>query len=581
LYHVSHIGGITSTFNADIIKSVDVYLGAFPARYGGRLSSVVDIRTKDGDMFKHRQKLTLGMLTSKLCLEGPIVQNRASYLVSARKNTIPFFKWIWDRDEQFNLYDLNLKINYQISPDDRIFFSFYSGSDGLKFSINNDSHMKSSLHNNWGNHAGSVRYHKRINARVSHDFILGHSTYFYKEKSLLLIGDKSKVADQFSSEFLSSISDNIVKTQFDFELGEKIKGQAGYEFIYHQYNPGKSKIKQTGPSFTHFDISLGYPTSSAFEHNIFAECPMADVFGFTLEPGIRWSIFKIGQSMFEKYQPRLIIAREFGRYWQAKMAYTSIWQPFHVVSNNSAGIPTDYRIPANEAAPPSINDQFSIGLSYRPKGEYETSVEAYSKSMKMLADLKEGVAYTLDFSGWENSIANRGIGTAKGIEFMVRKTRGASTGWLGAHLGKSTRQFRDINMGKEYPYKYDRRVDFTLYFQQRLTSKTRISSTWVFGSGNPYSLPHSQYQDHEGNHVFIYGELNNLREKPYHRLDVGITYTTARPRWETTWDFGVINLYNRKNPYFYFTRIHMNSPVLYQFSLFPVMPYISFSLSRL
>lgn len=240
LYYVNHLGGVLSTFNPDIIKSTDFYKSGFPARYGERLSSVVDVRTNDGNLNTFDVYGTVGLLSSKIGIDGPIIKNKSSFLASFRKNTIPFFRWLYDLDVDFNFYDANLKFNYILSPKDRVFLSFYNGND--KVGVSNEIERKTSRQSvSWGNIAGAVRYNRIISSKIYSNLILGNTTYRYNE-----LTHSKQVIDNniqtFNNEFQSSISDNFAKINFDYFLLEKVQLSAGYKFTHHNYVPGKSKV---------------------------------------------------------------------------------------------------------------------------------------------------------------------------------------------------------------------------------------------------------------------------------------------------------------------------------------------------
>ncbi len=580
LYHVSHLGNITSTFNADIIKSAQIYLGAFPSEYGGRLSSVVDVRTNDGDLFKHHRSYTLGMLTSKLLFEGPIIKGKAAYLASFRINTLPFLKFLGGLDVDFSMYDANLKLNYILSPKSRLFFSLYTGDDAMKYDTNGtkDS-FTTDITTSWGNRAASLRYNHIFTPQIHLNLITGHSKYHYGEKcNINFFNSKKVVEDVFKSNFTSSIADNFIIAKTNYSLSNTIRAQAGYNFFYHVYKPGSSIINQSGLNLSTINFDLGYPQSHAFDHSFFADLTIDKLWGFGLYAGIRENILRTERTTFFDLQPRIILSRKIFNEFAAKLSYARIWQPFHLLSNNSTGVPADYRIPAMDIAPPATSNQGSFALSYIPEySDYEFSAEVYYKKMENMADLREGVTYTIDYSDWGKILATNGIGTSKGIEILIHKVKGTSTGWIASSLAKSTRQYPDLNDGKIYPYKYDRLFDLGCLFQQQITKKISFSATWVFGTGMPYNIPRSHYEDIEGNHVLFYGELNEFRQKAYHRLDVGLSYKMQNRKSIGVWDLSVINVYNRRNPYLYRTTSSDWGVRLWEFSLFPILPSLSYS----
>jgi hypothetical protein len=558
-----------------------MYLGAFPAEYGGRLSSVVDVKTKDGDLYKHHQSVTLGMLTSKIMLEGPIFKGKAAYVASFRINTLPFFKMLWDMNIGYSMFDANIKLNYIISPNDRIYFSFYTGDDAMTYDLTGDNDSFSSdLKTAWGNTATSLRFNHIFSPRFTTNFIVGHSMYHYAENSNLQLLDRSSASeDNYSSRFTSNIADNFWVCKAHYSVSNNINIVLGYDLYYHTYQPGHSIIKQYGTNLNTINADLGYPRSDAMDHSIFTELMMNDLAGFSLNAGVRQNIFQSQKSVFTDFQPRVVLSRKITDELAVKAAYARIWQPFHLLSNSSAGVPADYRIPAMAEAPPAKSNQTSVGFSYIPDySEYEFSIETYYKLMENLADLKEGVSFTSNYSNWPKILAVNGVGKSKGIELLARKVKGTSTGWIGATLSKATRQFDELNGGKVYPYKYDRTFDVGCFFQQQLSKRLSFSATWVFGTGLPYTIPQSQYEDIDGNSVLVYGKLNQYRQRSYHRLDVGLSYKIQNRKSIGIIDVGIINLYNRRNPYIYITQSGNNRVALYEFSLFPIMPSLSYSL---
>ena len=439
-----------------------------------------------------------------------------------------------------------------------------------------DSNIKTA----WGNTATSIRFNHIFSPRFATNFIIGHSKYHYAENSNLQILDKSNSSeDKYSSFFTSNIADNFFVLKANYSISNSIKILTGYDFYYHTYQPGHSIIKQSGTNLNTINADLGYSGSYAFDQSVFAELLIDDLAGFSLNAGIRQNIFQSGKAVFSDFQPRIVLSRKITDELAFKASYARIWQPFHLLSNSSAGVPADYRIPAMADAPPAKSNQTSVCLSYIPyNSEYEFSLETYYKLMENLADLKEGVSFTTNYSDWKNILAVNGKGQSKGIELLVRKVKGKSTGWIGATLSKSTRQFDDLNGGKVYPYKYDRTFDISCFYQQELTKKLSFSATWVFGTGLPYNIPLSQYEDVDGNTVLVYGELNQFRQKSYHRLDVGLSYKIQNRKSLGIIDFSIINLYNRRNPYIYISQPGINGVSLYEFSLFPIMPSLSYNI---
>jgi len=581
LYYVNHLGGFLSTFNSDIIKSTDFYKSGFPARYGDRLSSVVDVRTNDGNLNTFDVYGTVGLLSSKIGIDGPIIKNKSSFLASFRKNTIPFFKWLYDLDVDFNFYDANLKFNYILSPKDRVFLSFYNGND--KVGVSNEIEQNSSKQSvSWGNIAGSVRYNRILSSKLYGNLILGNTTYRYNELtySKQVFDDNIQI---FNNEFQSSISDNFIKFNFEYYPLKKVQLSTGYKYTHHTYVPGKSTVLKSNENEESEVNDFSYPESSSGEHNIYLQADFNDIAGFDINGGLRTSLLFSKQNTYFLPEPRIMVSKKIGAKIKLSATYDVMHQTFHLLSNQGAGVPVEYRIPVLSFTPPEKSTQYSLGFSYFPNlKDIQVSIDLYSKKLSNLVTLKDGVSYSSSYKNWENIIWNDGTGKSKGIEVLIRKSTGITTGWIGATFAKSERRFEELNNGNYFPYKYDRPFEFKSFFSHKINKRIEANATWVYGAGAPLSVPTGQYEDLEGEVILIYGDRNGVRAEPYHRLDVGLTYKLY-PRWgESEWNFSIINLYNRKNPYYYYSDYDngfdgTGKLTFYKQSLFSFLPSISYS----
>lgn len=580
LYYVNHLGGFLSTFNSDIIKSADFYKSGFPARYGDRLSSVVDVRTNDGNLNTFDVYGTVGLLSSKIGIDGPIIKNKSSFLASFRKNTIPFFKWLYDLDVDFNFYDANLKFNYIFSPKDRVFLSFYNGND--KVGISNEMKQNSSKQSvSWGNIAGSVRFNRILSSKLYSNLILGNTTYRYRELTYSKQAFENDI-QIFNNEFQSSISDNFVKINLEYYPLEKVQLSAGYKYTHHTYVPGKSTVIKSNKNEELEIKDFSYHESSSDEHNLYLQANLKNASGFDINGGLRTSLLCSDQNTYFLPEPRIMVSKKIGAKIKLNAAYDVMHQTFHLLTNQGAGVPVEYRIPVLSFAPPEKSNQYSLGISYFPNiKDIQISVDVYSKQLSNLVALKDGVSYSSSFKDWENIIWNDGTGKSKGIELLIRKSIGKTTGWIGATFAKSERRFEELNNGNYFPYKYDRPFEFKSFFSHQINKRIEANATWVYGAGAPLSVPTGQYEDLEGEVILIYGDRNGVRAEPYHRLDVGLTYKLY-PRWgESEWNFSIINLYNRKNPYYYYSDYDngfdgTGKLTFYKQSLFSFLPSISY-----
>ncbi|MFW6272961.1 MAG: TonB-dependent receptor plug domain-containing protein [bacterium] len=581
LYYVNHLGGFLSTFNADIIKSTNFYKSGFPAKYGNRLSSVVDVRTNDGNLNSFDVYGTIGLISSKIGIDGPVIKNKSSFLASFRKNTIPFFRWLYDLDVDFKFYDANFKFNYILSPKDRIYFSLYNGIDNV--GISNKIEKNSSKQSiSWGNIAGSLRYNRIISSKLYCNLILGNTTYRYNE----LTYSKQSIDNNiqiFNNEFESSISDNFIKINFEYYPLEKVQVSTGYKFIYHTYIPGKSKVFKSNENEESFVKDFNYPERFSDEHNLYLQADFKNISGFEINGGLRTSLLFSNQNTYFLPEPRLMVSKKLGEKIKLSAAYDVMHQSFHLLTNQGAGVPVEYRIPVLSFAPPEKSNQYSLGISYFPEiKDIQISVDFYSKQLNNLVTLKDGINYTSSYKDWKNIIWHNGKGKSKGIELLIRKPSGKTTGWIGATFAKSERKFEELNNGNYFPYNYDRPFEFKSYISHRINKRIETNVTWVYGAGTPLSIPTGQYYDLEGEVILIYGDRNGVRGEPYHRMDVALTYILY-PKWgESEWNISIINLYNRKNPYYYYSDYDNSFDgtgklTFYKQTLFPFLPSISYS----
>jgi len=582
LYHVNHAGGFLSTFNADIIKSAEILKGDQSAKYGGRLSSVVNINTIDGDMNHYNYNFNLGLISSKIMINGPIVKNKASFVASFRINS-PIVRYTFGAFK-FLFYDANVKLNWEISKKDRIYFSFYNGYDNIGIKFGEDSVLTSNLSAGWGNLASSLRYNKVFSSKLFADFIVGYSQYKYEENSDIQFFADKKIFKNLNNQFKSQISESFLKAHFNYFINNSWSLCTGLESSLIQFEPGASVIKIQVIEEDLIQDDVSYPLTKSFENAFFIEAIGKEVYGFNFNIGLRGQWVNIKNDNFLTLQPRVFVSKSLGKLFAIKASYSRLTQNFHMVANEGGGIPVEYRLPASQFAPPSISDQVVLGATFSPKkSSYFFSIEGYYKKMDHLVTLKEGVYFTLDFRDFENILYTNGKGKSKGVEFYIRKTKGKSTGWVASTLSKTTRQFAEINNGTPYPFKFDRRFDLKIFLQRAITHRFSVSFSWAFATGNAFTLPIGSYVDINGNSILVYGPRNSFREESYHRLDVGFQYQfIIRKKINCTLDFNIVNLYNRKNPFFYYINYNgTTTPKVYVQHQFPLFPSINICFKNL
>lgn len=593
-YNVNHFGGFISTFNSDAINNFTLYKGGFPARYGSRLSSVVDIRLRDGDMNSFKTSGSIGILSSKILFEGPIIKNKSSFLISARINTFPIFRLFFSEALNYRFYDLNTKLNYQINDKHRIHLSFYSGDDDI---VSKDSDtfttFSTSTKNSikWGNVNGSFRWNTILNPRVFVNTVIGYTNYHYRtgfENEYI----NDTLTEHTTNSFKSSVNDLFIKFAPEVYLYSNYKLSIGAEFLTHSFIPGNTLFEKTGIEEDSYRIDFQNTEIKAFEHKLYIENDV-DIFkwlGGNL--GLHYSGYFVNNAYYSSMEPRLIANIRVNPTFSIKPAYSEMQQYVHLITYSGVGLPSDFWMPTTENTPPERVRQFSIGLEYYLKEKYKISLESYVKEMENLITIDKAESFFRNDEAWENKILQSGTGIAKGLELLFRKEKGKTTGWLAFSLSKSERQFEELNNGKPFPYKYDSRFSTNIVLMHEIRKNITISAIWKFRTGYPITLPVKKYNSY-GQEVFVYNEINSFRMKDYHRLDISMKFRKSTKWGKRTWDISILNLYNRQNPYYYYfekekTRVQNTGSgygfssiegdlKLYQQSLIPFMPSVSYS----
>lgn len=586
LYYVSHFGGFFSVFNADAINDVKLIKGGFPARFGSRLSSVLDIRMKEGNMKKFGFQGTVGIISSKLSVEGPIIKDKLSFIVSARKNLLPIFK-LFDIGINYNFYDINAKVNYRFNDKNKLFLSFYKGDDITK------AEQESSISENtskisWGNTMTAFRWNHIYNNKLFSNLTISDTRYKYKDmfSYSVAIDTISKKSENY---LVTGINDLALKMDYSYILNNNINFRFGFNGIYHTFIPNDEEISQSG---TNIDkIHESYTSKlEATEGGIYFENELKyDKFGTNI--GARYSVFQVNEKLYSSIEPRLIFNYIINESLSLKGSYSTMKQYVHLLAYSSTGIPSDYWMPTTDIIKPEGSIQYAFAFNKTfAHGIYELSIETYYKELDNLITFRPGESLSGKFDNWENAVERNGEGQNYGFEFFLQKKTGKTTGWIGATLSKAKRHFENIENGKNYDFKYDRPFDLNIVINHKLKDGITISATWNYGTGYPITLAHSQYNV-EDKSIYEYGSKNSYRMRDYHRLDMAVNFSKTKKWGERTWSFSIFNVYNRQNPYYYYydkkieSNILVNSEIravyenlkLYQRSLFCFFPSFSYS----
>lgn len=592
VYNANHLFGFFSIFNGDALKSVELMTGGFPARYGGRLSSVVEMNMKDGNREKFGGEAGIGLISSRLTLEGPIVKNKSSFLVSGRRTyldiiTRPFFN---SEDGVFGyyFYDLNAKVNYEFDKNNRVYLSGYFGRDKFHFSESGTDAFSAGLF--WQNATSTARWNHVFNNRLFSNMSGIFSIYGMK-----IYEEEDFDSGSFSLEYKSGIRDFAFKYDFQFLPKPEHTIRFGLHSTSHRFKPSAVVIEDTGNNEFTSDITA----INAQESGLYVEDEWK--FGrWKGNTGFRLSHYYCNEQHYLRPEPRLMFAYILNEKSSLKGSWALMNQYVHLLSNTGLGLPTDLWVPATDNVMPQNSWQAAVGYARDlSMPGFSLSVEGYYKKSQDVIGYKEGASFLLigdpseaEQMSWENNVTN-GNAESYGAEILLQKKLGKWTGWAAYTLSWTWLQFDEVNSGERYFAKYDRRHDISLVSIYNFTKELSINAVWVFSSGNAISLPQETYYasidyDDSGpytvnnsHYVTYYGPKNAFRMNPYHRLDIGFQFHKELKRGSRTFEFSVYNLYNRKNPFFYYIdyvdQNGQSTSVLKQVSLFPMIPSVSYT----
>lgn len=609
VYNASHLFGFFSVFNSSAINNAEIIKGGFPARFGGRASSVLDIRMKEGNYKKYSGEASIGLISSKLTFEGPVIKDKSSFIISGRRTYIDILAqpFISKNDITAGYYfsDLNAKINYKFSDKSRLFLSAYLGKDKA-YSNTQDSYTEdntdyeSAWDNGlqWGNTTTALRFNHIINKKLFTNITATYSRYKFSlayELENDITASDSSYKEIIGFDYLSGIYDLGLKADFDYLPKPNHYIRFGIGNTYHTFTPGvNSFILNSGD----MNIDTTYGSNSIYAHEISAY--IEDDFKINnrlkINPGIHFSMFLVKDKTYKSFQPRLSLNYLLNENLSVKTSYAKMSQYLHLLTNGTIGLPTDLWVPVTDSVPPIEANQYALGFAYTLSNTFEFSIEAYYKTLTNLIEYKDGASFLGNSENWDEKI-EIGDGESYGLELFAQKKVGRTSGWCGYTLSWANRQFDNLNFGRKYPYKYDRRHDFSIAIVHELEKKVGekqwdvdLGFTWVYGTGNAISLPVSSYRAYDigaysagykyiNNEIDNYLNKNGFREPAYHRMDVSATFTRTKGKYTRSWNVSVYNLYNRKNPfYLFFDHNDNNENVLKQISLFPIMPSVSYSI---
>ena len=602
VYNASHLFGFFSLFNGDALRSVELVKGGFPSRYGGRLSSVIDMNMKEGNYKKFAGEVGIGVISSRAVFEGPIVKGKSSFMVSGRRTYLdalvqPLIMASTDgANAGYYFYDMNAKANYILSNKDKLYVSGYFGRD--KFYLNdkqNQSQFKTNF--GWGNSTLTGRWNHQFNPRTFANAALIYSHY---DLSINIL-QKENDSSQFELGYSSTINDYGVKYDVDYRPNPKHMVRAGFSTINHQFSPSAIVLKVG----SNFNFNRKIKVINTYESGVYVEDQWREG-AWNFYPGMRVSHYVVDGKQRINPEPRMSLAYNIRKDLALKGSYALMNQYIHLLSSTGIGLPTDLWVPATANVKPMQSQQLAAGIAKDFNKGYSLSVEGYYKTMTNVITYKEGASFLLgdDFfnpgvptndKAWESQVTS-GLGWSYGAEVFLQKQVGKLSGWIGYTLSWTQLQFDEVNQGIKYYAKYDRRHDASIVCIYRLNKLFTASATWVYGTGNAITMPQGYLRGSGhymgsfpevwdaasgffNNELIDYGKRNSFRMEAYHRLDVGLQFKKEKTRGIQTWELSFYNAYNRFNPFFYYGQLNDAGTVrtLKKATLFPMIPSLSWT----
>ena len=626
IYNASHLLGFFSIFNGDAIKSVELVKGGFPARYGGRLSSVIDINMKDGNKESYHCEGGIGLISSNVMVEGPIIKNKASFMLSGRSTyldliMVPVMKRVTEGTAAgYYFFDLNGKFNFDLGKKDKLYFSAYFGRDKFHLSQkekyeSGNEYDKYKMGLFWQNATATVRWNHLYSNKVfsNMSFIFSDYTmntymgykYFY--------GTNSPYNESFNSDFKSGIRDYTLKYDVTYRPNATHHLLAGAAVTYHEARPNAIMMKADTLKMRNVEKAQG------LEYALYVEDEINIRNRFRINPGVRLVAFSVPHKTWFSPEPRLSMSYNILSNLALKASYAMMSQSMLLLSTSTIGLPTDLWVPVTDSIRPQRSQQVAFGIHYDlKKPRLSFSVEGYYKKMDHILAYKEGTSYFTNMlqnimdeevptnfqNKWTDNVTT-GQGWSYGVEFLVRKEAGNFTGWIGYTLSWTKQQFDELNFGEPFFARYDRRHDVSIVLMYSPTKWLNLSMSWVFATGNAITLPTSLYPSEDLNaylenllppeqseyyyytsYIENYGKKNDFRMKPFHHLDIGVQFIKPHKRnnGQSIFEISIYNIYNHHNPFFYFTTQEYRETEtggeiinkIQQISIFPIIPTLSY-----
>lgn len=551
VYNISHLFGFFSVFNNDALKDVTMIKGGFPANYGGRISSIMDVRMKEGNMNKYQVEGGIGLLSSRLTLQGPVIDDKMSFLVSGRRSYIDQVLGASGLKVPYYFYDLNGKLNYKLSDKDRLYYSAYFGNDvlsepkleaGQNDTGGNIQDLGLDFGFTLGNFTNTLRWNHLINPKMFSNLSVIYTRFKYDIDGKF--GDNSVFIG-------SKIRDIGVKLDYDYYKNPRNHFKFGGSIYNHIFRPN---VVSTQGSISEEVKSNPGATIMTQEGALYAMNDFALTNRLNINYGFRLSSLLTDSKVYLGPEPRFSASYVLSPDNSIKLGYSRMYQYMHLVSSSSVALPTDLWYPVTDRIRPQHSDQVAAGYShYVDKLKSTFTLEAYYKSMKNLIEYREGAVLILN-DNYEDELLH-GTGRAYGFEFFMNKTKGRFNGWVGYSLSWANRHFDELNNGNRFPAKFDRRHDISIVGNFDITDRITFSAVWVYSTGQrftprlgQFAMPNPEFSNVDI--LPVYGARNSVELSSAHRLDVNLVIKRKpNKKWEGEWNIGAYNLYNRAQPY--------------------------------
>ena len=595
VYNFNHLFGFFSIFNGDALKSTELYKGGFPARFGGRISSVIKMDIKDGNKEAIHGKAKVGLISSSGLLEGPIKKGKTSFLISGRRTYADLLlSPLMPKEDgriAYYFYDLNTKIHHEFSDKDKLYVSGYFGRDIFKL-VEKYDNLKDVFKLGWGNATTTLRWNHQFSQKIftNTSLIYSNYKYFNTNETSESTSNKTTIGSK------STVNDYAWKYDVDYfpNINHAIKLGAGMTF--HRFIPSGFFLKSDEVDNISSQVEI-----NSIESAIYAEDDFKLNGRLNANLGLRFTHFIEKDVNYYNIEPRISIGYQLTNDLAIKTSYAEMNQYIHLLSNAGEGIPTDLWVSSTDRIKPQHSKQIALGIAKDFKNQITITLENYYKTSKGIITYREGAQFAYsDISqnnvSWEDNITT-GKGISYGTELLIKKkVSGKFNGWLGYTLSKTELQFDELNNGKKFLAKYDRRHDVSIVAIYNISDNKTLSATWIYGTGNKLTLPVKEqpviktyFNTNTRDFVFYpsktktYTNRSNFTTEAYHRMDLSFQIKKPKKRGVRTWDISIYNLYSRRNPFFY--KIYAESvknnsrvlnKVLQKIGLFPILPSISY-----